>query len=212
MLGKSCCSSLTNLYKDFEELMSYVAPQNETSSKQGFGRLSDKIAVVTGAASGIGRSIALRYANEGAHVVISDVRDSSRNPTESSQKTHEMIKLLGRRSIFVQTDVTSSESVNALIDAVVKEFGRIDIMCNNAGAAFEVHAEHKMVWEMSNETWQQSLDLNCNGVFFGTRASSRQMMKQEPHADSGDRGWIINTASVMGQVATQSACELCKIC
>jgi NAD(P)-dependent dehydrogenase (short-subunit alcohol dehydrogenase family) len=189
-----------------------MALQNTTSSKQGFGRLNDKVAVVTGAASGIGRSIALRYAGEGAHVVISDVRDSSRNPTESEQKTHELVKSMGRRSIFVQTDVTDSDSVDALITAVVKEFGRIDIMCNNAGAAFEVHAEHKMIWDMSNETWQKSLDLNCNGVFFGSRAASRQMMKQEPHADSGDRGWIINTASVMGQVATPSACELWKSC
>lgn len=188
--------------------MSSTIIQSETSLNQGLGRLKDKIAVITGGASGIGRSIAILYAREGAHVVISDLNDCSRNPTESAQKTHEVIKSLGRRSIFVQTDVTDSESVDALIDTVVKEFGRIDIMCNNAGAAFEVHAEGRMIWEMSNETWQKSLDLNCNGVFFGTRAASRQMIKQEPHVNSGDRGWIINTASVMGQVATSSASEL----
>jgi len=169
------------------------------------GRLQDKVAIVTGASSGIGRAISLRYAHEGAHVVVADLYPTSRNPQES-RPTHEVVQSLGRRSIFVEANVTSSESVDALIERAVQDFGRVDIMCNNAGAAFESGVEKRAVYEMENSTWQKSLDLNCNGVFYGTRAASRQMLKQDVHADTGDRGWIINTASIMGHVAVSNAC------
>jgi NAD(P)-dependent dehydrogenase (short-subunit alcohol dehydrogenase family) len=177
-----------------------------TSGTKGDGRLQDKVAIVTGASSGIGRAISLRYASEGANVVVADLQPTSRNPKES-QATYELVQSLGRKSIFVQTDVTSAASVDALIEAAVKEFGRLDIMCNNAGAAFETGTQQKKVFEMEDSIWQKSLDLNCNGVFYGTRAASRQMMNQDVHAGSGDRGWIINTASVMGQVGVANACE-----
>jgi NAD(P)-dependent dehydrogenase (short-subunit alcohol dehydrogenase family) len=169
------------------------------------GRLQDKVAIVTGAASGIGRAIALRYAGEGAHVVISDLRDTSRDARES-QKTHEVVQSMDRKSLFIQTDVTSSSSVDALISQVVSEFGRLDIMVNNAGAAFELMTDKKFVWEMEDAVWQKTLDLNCSGVFHGIRAASRQMMKQNVHEGSGDRGWIISTASIMGHVAVPAAC------
>lgn len=177
-----------------------------TNGTKGHGRLQDKVAIVTGASSGIGRAISTRYANEGAYIVVADLQPTSRNPKES-QPTHELVQSLGRKSIFIKTDVTSAASVDSLIEATVKEFGRIDILCNNAGAAFEEGKEKRKIWELEDSTWQRSLDLNCSGVFYGTRAASRQMMKQEVHADSGDRGWIINTASILGQVGIANAGE-----
>jgi NAD(P)-dependent dehydrogenase (short-subunit alcohol dehydrogenase family) len=178
------------------------------NSTSGNGRLQDKVAIITGASGGIGRAIALRYASEGAHVVVSDIRDTSRAPEEQSKKTHDIVESMGRRSMFIKTDVTDSASVDALIAQVVEKFGRIDIMCNNAGAAFEtfVGDDERKIWQMADSTWSKTLDLNCSGVFYGVRAASRQMMKQEPWKETGDRGWIINTASIMGQVAAPGAC------
>ena len=106
------------------------------TSTQGHGRLLNKIAIVTGGASGIGRAISLRFASEGAHVVIADKVPTSRSPKES-EPTHDAIQALGQKSVFIETDVTSAASVNELVEKTVKEFGRVDIMCNNAGAAFE---------------------------------------------------------------------------
>jgi NAD(P)-dependent dehydrogenase (short-subunit alcohol dehydrogenase family) len=142
-----------------------------TCGEESYGRLQDKVAIVTGASSGIGRAISLRYAGEGAHVVIADLQATSRNPKEP-QPTHELIQALGRKSFFVETDVTSSTSVDVLIEKVVTEFGRLDIMCNNAGAAFEAGTENRQVWNMEDSIWQKSLDLNSTGVFYGTRAAS----------------------------------------
>jgi NAD(P)-dependent dehydrogenase (short-subunit alcohol dehydrogenase family) len=184
-----------------------MAATNETTSH---GRLQDKVAIVTGASSGIGRAISTRYASKGAHVIVADLQPTSRNPKES-QPTHELVQSLGRKSVFIKTDVTSAASVDALIEATIKEFGRVDILCNNAGAAFEEGKEKRKIWELEDSKWQKSLDLYCSGVFYGTRAASRQMMKQDVHANSGDRGWIINTASILGQVGIANAGE-CSIC
>jgi NAD(P)-dependent dehydrogenase (short-subunit alcohol dehydrogenase family) len=179
-----------------------------TNGTSGNGRLQDKVAIITGASGGIGRAIALRYASEGAHVIVSDIRETSRTPAEEAEKTHEIVQRMGRKSMFIKTDVTDSASVDSLVAQVVEKFGRLDIMCNNAGAAFEtfVGDDERTVWGMKDSTWTKTLDLNCNGVFYGVRAASRQMMKQEPWKDTGDRGWIINTASIMGQVGTLGAC------
>lgn len=148
-----------------------------TNGSRGYGRLQDKVAIITGASSGIGRAISLRYAGEGAHVVVADLQATSRNPKEP-QATHELVQSLGRKSIFVKTDVTSAASVDALIEEVVKQFGRVDIMCNNAGAAFETGTEKRNVWEMEDSVWQKSLDLNTTGVFYGVRAASSKSVSK----------------------------------
>ena len=185
-----------------------MTSNGSSNGTSGNGRLQDKVAIITGASGGIGRAIALRYASEGAHVVVSDIRDTSRAPEEQSQKTHEIIESMGRKSMFISTDVTDSASVDSLVSQVVEKFGRLDIMCNNAGAAFEtfVGAEERQIWQMKDSTWSKTLDLNCSGVFYGVRAAARQMMKQEPWKETGDRGWIVNTASIMGQVGVPGAC------
>lgn len=104
------------------------------------GRLQDKVAVVTGASSGIGRAIALAYSAQGAHVVCADIRDTTKfdkSDDETRGTTHDRIKENGGKAIFVQTDVTKEESVENVVQAAVKEFGRLDVIVNNAGIAFE---------------------------------------------------------------------------
>ena len=94
------------------------------------GRLADKVAIVTGAASGIGRAIAFAYHQEGAKVVCADIREHTKytGSREEDRTTHEAIRDLGGQAIFQQVDVTKPKSVQALVEAAVREYGRVDIM------------------------------------------------------------------------------------
>ncbi|KAF2671829.1 NAD(P)-binding protein [Microthyrium microscopicum] len=158
-------------------------------------RLQDRVAIITGASSGLGRAIALRYASEGAKVVCSDLRPDA---IEDEVSTHTLISQNGGRSKFVETDVGSEESVQTLIDLSTQEFGKVDIMVNNAGIAAE--AENPTpIYETSADTFHSTIRVNSFGVFLGCKYAGMQMMKQEPYAN-GDRGWIINIASVLGLV------------
>jgi NAD(P)-dependent dehydrogenase (short-subunit alcohol dehydrogenase family) len=161
------------------------------------GRLANKIAVVTGGSSGIGRAICAAYASEGAKVVVADLVDKSRNPKEDTS-TVDLVKSLGSDAIFVKVDVSDSQSVDELIKAAVDKWGRVDIMVNNAGIALEASAP-KPIWEVTNERWDKTMSINATGVFYGCRAAAKQMISQDPHP-SGDRGWLINLSSILGQV------------
>ncbi|KAF1940571.1 short-chain dehydrogenase/reductase-like protein [Clathrospora elynae] len=165
------------------------------------GRLSNKIAVITGSSSGIGRATALAFASEGASLVCSDLREEARTEyaTDSSQRTTvQEATSLGAKAIFVRCDTTSSSEVEALVSKAVEEFGRVDIMVNNAGISIEA-GEHgnRPVWEYDESAFDKTLDVNIKGVFLGIKFASKQMMSQEP-GPSGDRGWIVNLASVYG--------------
>ncbi|KAJ4287735.1 hypothetical protein N0V90_012439 [Kalmusia sp. IMI 367209] len=161
------------------------------------GRLHNKVAIITGSASGIGRAIALTFASEGATVIVSDIQETSRLAAAEGADGHlttvQEIEKLGGRAIFVKTDISKAAEVEALIEEAVTLFGRLDIMVNNAGTGEDL----KKIWEYTEEQWDRIININLKGVFLGTKYASRQMVNQKESA-SGDKGWIVNIASIWG--------------
>jgi 3-oxoacyl-[acyl-carrier protein] reductase len=144
-------------------------------------RLTDKVAVVTGAAQGIGQAIAETLAQRGAHVVIADIK------LEKAEATAQAIAAsTGRRAIAVQCNVTDSESAKALIDRTLEALGRIDILINNAGTTRD-----NLIMRISDADWDLVLGINLKGAFNCSKAAVRPMMKQRA-------GRIVNISSVSG--------------
>lgn len=144
-------------------------------------RLKDKVAVVTGAAQGIGKAIAETLAQRGAHVVIADIQ------LEKAEATAQAIAAgAGRRAIAVQCNVADSDSAKALIDRAIEEFGRIDILINNAGTTRD-----NLIMRISEADWDLILGINLKGAFNCSKAAVRPMMKQRS-------GRIVNISSVVG--------------
>jgi NAD(P)-dependent dehydrogenase (short-subunit alcohol dehydrogenase family) len=164
-------------------------------------RLANKIAVITGSSSGIGRAIALAFASEGASIVCSDLREEARKEYASDALIHTTVqeaRKLGAKAFFVKCDTSSSDGIEALIQKAVVEFGRVDIMVNNAGITLEMGAHDcRPVWEYEEAVFEKTMNVNIKGVFLGIQYASKQMIAQEP-GPSGDRGWIINLSSVFG--------------
>lgn len=148
------------------------------------GRVSGKAAIVTGAAQGLGKSIALMLGREGASVVVADVQD------EAGKRTAREINVLdaGGRAIFVRLDVTKESEWAATIERTVKEFERLDILVNNAGVALQ-----KNLVDTSLEEWRWLNAINLDGVFLGTKAATIEMKKT-------GGGSIVNMSSVLGLV------------
>jgi len=144
-------------------------------------RLNDKIAVVTGAAQGIGKAIAETLAQHGAHVVVADIK------LEKAEATAQAIAAsTGRRAIAVQGNVADSESAKAMIDRTIEAFGRIDILINNAGTTRD-----NLIMRISDADWDLVLGINLKGAFNCSKAAVRPMMKQRS-------GRIVNISSVSG--------------
>lgn len=152
-------------------------------------RLAGRAAVVTGGASGLGRAIALRFAAEGAHVVVGDVR---RDPREGGASTEE---LLGQRGLFLEADASRWEDVDRLVSAAVDRHGRLDVMVCNAGLA-GVHS--KPLLETTEADWDAIMAVNLRGVFLGCKRAIGQMVEQEPVAEV--RGRVILVSSQHGMV------------
>ncbi|KAF2187953.1 short-chain dehydrogenase/reductase-like protein [Zopfia rhizophila CBS 207.26] len=169
------------------------------------GRLQNKVAIITGASSGIGRTTALAYAREGAIIVCSDIRQEARGekPESSNLTTMQELQNLGAKSIFVKCDTSSAQEVEELVKKAVEEYGRVDVMVNNAGIAIEA-TDPRPVWDYPEENWDKTMAVNLKGVFLGCKYASRQMKSQEPHPN-GDRGWIINLSSVLGLGGTPAS-------
>ena len=150
-------------------------------------RLKDKVAIVTGAARGIGLACAQRYAAEGAKVVLSDVN------TEDGEARTEEIVAKGGTAIFQACDVGDKSQVEALIAKAVETYGRLDILVANAGI---VHAEEFL--DFSEEDFDRVIRVNLKGVFLTGQAAARQMVEQ------GEGGTIVNMSSVNAVMAIPS--------
>ena len=177
------------------------------------GRLTDRVAVVTGGASGIGRACALRFAADGADVVVADL-----NP-ERGAATVAAIEALGRRALFVRTDTSREEDCDALIAAAVETFGRVDIAVAAAGISHAAYVSREnpvirpgaqaSAWEAGAlinkpvKYWDKVLAVNLTGVMLTDRAAARQMIAQ------GLGGAIINIGSISGSVPFKGVADYC---
>jgi 3-oxoacyl-[acyl-carrier protein] reductase len=141
-------------------------------------KLAQKTAIVTGSRRGIGRAIARALAHEGANVVVTDINQ------EDCQGIVDEIKAIGGHALAVKCDVSVKAEVQALVTATIKEYGKIDILVNNAMYSFI-----GPFWRMSEEEWDRTLDVNLKGAFLCSQGVTRNMIKN---------GWgrIINIASV----------------
>ncbi len=145
-----------------------------------------RVAVVTGAANGIGLAMAKHFASLGMHLVLADIEP------ERLQAALREVETLGAQAFALRTDVMSEEQVNALADAAYERFGAVHVLCNNAGVA--VPALRARAWETSVADWRWIHEVNFMGVLFGVRAFAPRMLA------AGQEGHIVNTASIAGLV------------
>ena len=143
--------------------------------------LEGKTAIVTGASRGIGKAIAIYLAKEGAEVVV-----NYSSSIENANKVVSEIESFGGKACHIKADISNENSVNELVKTVLNKNNKIDILVNNAGIT-----KDGLLMRMKSEDWQKVLDLNLSGVFYCTKAVSRQMLKQKG-------GRIINITSVVG--------------
>jgi NAD(P)-dependent dehydrogenase (short-subunit alcohol dehydrogenase family) len=154
-------------------------------------RLDGKVCLVTGASRGLGRAMALALAEAGA-----DVAAVARSE-KAIEETAAAIKTLERRALAVPCDVHETKSVNAMIDRVVTEFGRLDVVINNAGGG-----DLKPIIDMTEEEWLRTVDLNVNAMFRICKAVGPHMIKQRS-------GKIINMSSMYGLVGEKNVVAYC---
>jgi len=152
-------------------------------------RLRNRVAVVTGGSSGIGRAIAVRFADEGAQVVVGDV---ARNPREGGESTE---ALLAGRGFHVDADVSSAADVDRLVRATVDNYGRLDVMVCNAGIAGPYS---KPLLETTDEDWDAIMAVNLRGVFLCCRRAIGEMVNQDPIGEA--RGRVIIISSQHGMI------------
>lgn len=146
-------------------------------------RLQNKVAIVTGAGSGIGRATAIRFAEEGASVVASDINE------ETGQQTIQQIKAAGGEATFVKVNVSQAADVEKMVQTAVKRYGKLDILINNAGAAGDD-------WdETTEEDWHRLIDVNLTSIFLGCKYAIPEMKKQ-------GGGSIVNIASIAGIIGS----------
>ena len=155
-------------------------------------RLQGKVAIVTGSTKGIGRAVAIGYAEEGANVIV-----CGRSEDLAKSLAEELSKK-GKKAVALRLDVTSADSVNQVVAQVVKQFGRIDILVNNAG----ISPIWKRAEDTDKEAWDQIIATNLTGAFLCAQAVGKVMIKQKS-------GKIINMTSVGGKVALPRLVAYC---
>ena len=155
-------------------------------------KLQGKVAIVTGASKGIGKGIAIRYAQEGAAVVL-----ASRS-MDLLEEIASGIRNEGGKALAMYLDVTRYENIESVVAKTVESFGRLDILVNNAGISMAKPSE-----ELPPQDWQRALETDLSGIFYGCQCAARQMMSQ------GQGGSIINITSVYGLVAAPGRAAYC---
>jgi len=145
-------------------------------------KLTGKVALVTGAAQGIGKAVALLLARHGADIVVSDIN------LEKAEETAKEIESIGQKAMAIKVNVASLNDVERMVEAVLKKFGKIDILVNNAGITRD-----KLILRMTEEDWDIVLNVNLKGTFNCTKAVVRHMAKQRS-------GKIVSIASVVGEM------------
>ncbi len=154
-------------------------------------RLQNKIAIITGAGSGIGRGIALAFTKEGAKIVVADWSK------EGGEETVRQIQNQGGKAIFVKTDVSKVVDVENMVKTCLDEFGGIDALVNNAGIV-----KSSLLHEMSEKEWDMVINVNLKSVFLGSKKVIPEMLKQK-------NGKIINVTSIAGLVGFENSGAYC---
>ena len=155
-------------------------------------RFEGKVALVTGASRGIGRAIALALAAEGADVAVNYAGSEA-----AAKEVAAEIEAMGRKALVIQADIASTEASTAMVDAVVKEFGRVDVLVNNAGITRD-----GLLMRMKEEDWDAVITTNLKGVFNCTKAAIKYMMKQKS-------GNIVNISSIVGVMGNAGQANYC---
>jgi len=154
-------------------------------------RLAGKSAIVTGAGRGIGRVTAIRFAQEGADVLVPDL------DRKSAEETAAEIQRLGRKAVPLQMDVTRMADIQRMVETALREFGKIDVLVNNAGLT-----KVKDPLQLTEADWDRTLDLNTKAVFFCSQAVAREMIKRRS-------GVILNAASISGRSGKPMLADYC---
>lgn len=149
--------------------------------------LENKVAIITGAGSGIGRATALLLAKEGAKIVVSDINE------ENGKSVVNEIEKAGGKGFFVQSDSSTADGHQSLVEATLKKYGGLDIAVNNAGIGGPIAP----TGEYPLDGWQKVIDINLSGVFYGLRYQIPAMLKKG--------GSIVNVASILGQAGTKGS-------
>jgi 3-oxoacyl-[acyl-carrier protein] reductase len=145
-------------------------------------KLKGRVALITGAAQGIGKSVALLLAQNGADIVVSDIN------FEKAEETAKEIESIGSKAIAIKVDVANLKDVERMVESILEKFGKIDILVNNAGITRD-----KLILRMTEEDWDAVLNVNLKGTFNCTKAVVRHMAKQRS-------GKIVSIASVVGEM------------
>jgi 3-oxoacyl-[acyl-carrier protein] reductase len=145
-------------------------------------KLAGKVALVTGAAQGIGKAVALLLARNGADIVVSDIN------LEKAEETAKEIESIGQKTMAIKVNVANLKDVDQMVEAILEKFGKIDILVNNAGITRD-----KLILRMTEEDWDAVLNVNLKGTFNCTKAVVRYMAKQRS-------GKIVSIASVVGEM------------